>query len=312
MANSLSLYQELKQFGFQDDHIIVLNALDSQCDLRNPYPGNVYIDTSINSSTSVYNEEIEIDYIGEDVNFLTIFQLLSGRHSSFTSLSKRLQTNSNSNILLFFTGHGGNQFFKFQDYEEISSSDFLILFNEMKLKQRFNNLLFLVDTCQASTLTQSIENISGLISISSSNINENSYAYLTNKYLGISVIDRFTYSLIDYLKKYRSQFINSQNQQNQKKTTKKKDTILDFYQSFQSNFLHSTPILHISNRNQLKENEKISIKEFFTSSVNGILLNKIKNNEESQSIIKKNYEKELNNRVERVLKLYNNAIDELE
>lgn len=305
MSNSFSLYQELKKLGFQDNHIILLSGLDSACDLRNPYPGNIYSDTSLLSTTNVYNDDVEIDYVGEDVNFMTIFQVLSGRYSSVTSLSKRLETNSNSNILVFFTGHGGNQFFKFQDYEEISSNDFLILFNEMKLKQRFKNLLFLVDTCQASTLTESIHNLSGFISISSSKINENSFAYLTNKYIGISVIDRFTYSLLDYLKKYQTQLTNSQNNINKKKQENSKKTILDLYQSFHPNFLHSTPILHISDQKQKKYYEKMLLNEFFTSSNKGIIL-------ESQSkTVDERYVNKIHDRSRKILNMYSNILNEL-
>lgn len=310
MSNSFSLYQELKNLGFQDNHIIILNALDSACDVRNPYPGNIFIDTSLSPTTNVYNENMEIDYIGEDVNFMTIFQLLSGRYSSLTSLSKRLQTDSNSNILVFFTGHGGNRFFKFQDYEEISSNDISFLFNEMKLKQRFNNLLFLVDTCQASTLTESIRNLTGFISLSSSKVNENSYAYLTNKDIGISVIDRFTYSLLDYLKKYRITLTtNIQNHHHHNKNKKNQDlkrNILDLYKSFQPNFLHSTPILHISNQEQKKYFEKLPLKELFTSSINGVLLEK-----EKESKLNKNYQNYINERAKIELDNFDSIISEL-
>jgi GPI-anchor transamidase subunit K len=235
MANSFSLYHELKTIGFQDDRIIVMNALDAYCDLRNPFVGDIYAENSL--QTSVYNENMEIDYVGEDVNFQTIYELLSGRHYPHTPLSKRLQTDSNSNIFIFFTGHGGDQFFKFQDYEEISADDLYVLFAEMKLKRRYKNLLFLVDTCQASTLTEKITNLSGFISVSSSKKDENSYAYTTNQHLGITVIDRFTFSLLQFLRKYSF---------TQKEILKNSKTVEDLYSSFKRHFLHSTPILHVS------------------------------------------------------------------
>lgn len=237
MANSFSIYQELKKIGYDDDHIIVMNALDAYCDLRNPRPGEIYSDNS--QQTSVYDEDMEIDYVGEDVNFQTLYELLSGRHSSTTPLAKRLQTNSNSNILIFLSGHGGDEFFKFQDFEEISSDDLYVIFTEMKLKGRYKNLLFLVDTCQASTLTEKIENLPGFISLSSSKKDENSYAYITNTYLGITVIDRFTYSLIQFLRRHFT--VNEQFPSK---------TVEDVFRSLKKQFLHSTPILHISSESR--------------------------------------------------------------
>lgn len=251
MANSFSLYQELKTIGFEDDRIIVMNALDAYCDLRNPFPGDIYSDHSIQSN-SVYNEDMEIDYVGEDVSFQTLYELLSGRYSPHTPLSKRLQTDSNSNIFVFFSGHGGDEFFKFQDYEEISSNDLYVLFHEMKLKGRYKNLLFLVDTCQASTLTDKIVNLPGFMSLSSSKKDENSYAYITNKHLGITVIDRFTYSLLQFLRKY-----------SKSKEKFPPQTVEDLYSSFKRNFLHSTPTLHISSPME----EKHHLSEFLDPTV---------------------------------------------
>ena len=38
-----------------------------------------------------------------------------------TPLSKRLRTTNTSNILVFLSGHGGDEFFKFRDTEEMST-----------------------------------------------------------------------------------------------------------------------------------------------------------------------------------------------
>jgi GPI-anchor transamidase subunit K len=286
MANSFSLYHELKTIGFEDDHIIVMNALDSYCDLRNPFPGDIYADNSIQSN-SVYNEDMEIDYVGEDVNFQTLYELLSGRYSPYTPLSKRLQTNSNSNVFVFFSGHGGDEFFKFQDFEEISSNDLYVLFYEMKLKGRYNNLLFLVDTCQASTLTEKMVNLPGFISLSSSKKDENSYAYITNNHLGITVIDRFTYSLLQFLRKY-----------SKSKAQLSHKTVEDLYSSFKRNFLHSTPILHISSPNE----EQHYLNEFFDSTVQVRLVEKRVGGSDDQEVVKKSLE---------IFDLYNKMLLEL-
>lgn len=41
------------------------------------------------------------------------------RHESVTRRSQRLYSNELSNILIYLTGHGGNEFLKFNDIEEI-------------------------------------------------------------------------------------------------------------------------------------------------------------------------------------------------
>jgi glycosylphosphatidylinositol transamidase (GPIT) subunit GPI8 len=47
--------------------------------------------------------------------------MYAGRYAPDTPHSKRLLTDANSNILIYMTGHGGDEFLKFQDAEEISS-----------------------------------------------------------------------------------------------------------------------------------------------------------------------------------------------
>ena len=57
-------------------------------------------------------------------------------------------TDSRSNILIYLTGHGGNEFIKFQDAEEITSQALADAFEQLRLKKRYHEILFMVDTCQ--------------------------------------------------------------------------------------------------------------------------------------------------------------------
>ena len=42
LSNVLAMYRVIKQSGIPDSQIILMNALDVQCDSRNRYPGHVY------------------------------------------------------------------------------------------------------------------------------------------------------------------------------------------------------------------------------------------------------------------------------
>jgi glycosylphosphatidylinositol transamidase (GPIT) subunit GPI8 len=59
-----------------------------------------------------------------------------GRVSADTPRSKRLLSDDRSNILVYMTGHGGNEFLKFQDAEEISAFDLADAFTQMWEKRR--------------------------------------------------------------------------------------------------------------------------------------------------------------------------------
>jgi len=50
--------------------------------------------------------------------------------------SKRLLSDEKSNVFVYMTGHGGAEFLKFQDNEEISAFDLADAFEQMYQKKR--------------------------------------------------------------------------------------------------------------------------------------------------------------------------------
>ena len=61
---------------------------------------------------------------------------MAGRVEDSVPRSKRLLTDERSNILVYLTGHGGNEFLKFQDNEELSAFDLADAFEQMWQKNR--------------------------------------------------------------------------------------------------------------------------------------------------------------------------------
>ena len=55
-----------------------------------------------------------MDYHGNDVNAGTVLQVLTGRVRAGTPASKRLDSGRGSNVLLYYAGHAGDGFLKFQ------------------------------------------------------------------------------------------------------------------------------------------------------------------------------------------------------
>lgn len=71
-------------------------------------------------------------------NFLRV---LTGRHETAVPRSKRLLSDEGSHILLYMTGHGGDEFLKFQDSEELQSHDLADAVKQMKEKRRCHDSL---------------------------------------------------------------------------------------------------------------------------------------------------------------------------
>lgn len=104
----------------------------------------------------------------------------------------------NSNVLVYLTGHGGDNFFKFQDGEELMSNDVASVFSQMYEMKRYNEILFISDTCQAFTMADEIR-VPNVFSVGSSLKDQNSYASHSDTDVGQSVIDRYSKIIKDFV-----------------------------------------------------------------------------------------------------------------
>lgn len=124
--------------------------------------------------------------------------MFAGRHPPSTPPSKRLLTDANSNIFIYLTGHGGDEFLKFQDAEEISAFDLADAVAGMHAAGRYRQLLFMADTCQANTLYSRFYS-PGVLATGSSGKGENSYSHHADQDVGVAVTDRYTHHVLTFL-----------------------------------------------------------------------------------------------------------------
>ncbi|MCL4131804.1 UNVERIFIED_CONTAM: hypothetical protein GTU68_022925, partial [Idotea baltica] len=127
-------------------------------------------------------------------------RLLTGRLAPSTPRSKRLLTDDGSNILIYMTGHGGDGFLKFQDSEEITNVELADAFQQMWQKRRYNEILFIIDTCQAASMYEHFYS-PNILAIASSRVGEDSLSHHVDPAVGVYIIDRFTYYALEFLEK---------------------------------------------------------------------------------------------------------------
>lgn len=196
IANTLGMYRTVKRLGIPDSNIILMLADDAACNPRNKFPGNVWSSTS--NRLDLYGHNIEVDYRGYEVSVENLIRLLTGRLPPTTPKSKRLESDARSNIFLYMTGHGGDEFLKFQDHEEISAFDIADAIEQMHQAHRYHELFFMVDTCQANTLYSRIYS-PNVLATGSSQKGQNSYSHAGDDDLGVAMIDRFTNFVLEWM-----------------------------------------------------------------------------------------------------------------
>ena len=195
------------------------------CNPRNAFPGTVY--SNADRHMDLYGENVEVDYRGYEVTVENFIRLLTDRWDENVPSSKRLMTDEGSNVLIYMTGHGGNEFLKFQDSEEISSWDLADAFSQMREKKRYNELLFMIDTCQANTLYRQFY-APGMVATGSSEEDESSYSHHADNDVGVAVIDRWTYYVLQFL-------------ENEVTSLSSEKTLGDLFDSYDVEKIHSNP-----------------------------------------------------------------------
>lgn len=182
--NALAIYRILKQNGVPDSQIILMIADEYAINSRNPFKNGMYANGV--TKANWYSQHTEIDYRGADVNVKNFLDATLG------TAPLSIQSNSNSSLLIYVSGHGGDQFFKFQDEEEVTSTDIANLMDALSSRNRFKQALFIADTCQAFTLFDKMET-KNVLALGTSLKNENAYAHHSDQILGLSVIERWTH-----------------------------------------------------------------------------------------------------------------------
>jgi GPI-anchor transamidase subunit K len=225
LANVLSVYRTVKRLGIPDSQIILMLPDDMACNPRNAFPGTVY--SNADRAVDLYGENIEVDYRGYEVTVENFIRLLTDRLDKDVPRSKRLGSDSGSNVLVYMTGHGGDRFLKFQDSEEIGAWDLADAFGQMWEKKRYHELLFMIDTCQANTMYTHLYS-SNIIATGSSALDQSSYSHHADNDIGVAVIDRWTYYVLEFL-------------ETQVTTPNSKLTLGDLFDSYDETKIHSQP-----------------------------------------------------------------------
>uniref|UniRef100_A0A7E4ZXV6 GPI-anchor transamidase n=1 Tax=Panagrellus redivivus TaxID=6233 RepID=A0A7E4ZXV6_PANRE len=192
VANVLSLYHSIKRLGIPDSNIILMLADNIPCNARNPRPGQINNLPGKATSQNLYGLDVEVDYRGYEVTVDNFIRVLTGRLPEGTPRNKRLLSDHQSNVLVYLSGHGGDGFLKFQDHMELTSGEVAMAVQTMAQNRRYNEILFIVDSCQSASMYSEIYS-PNVVSTASSLVGEDSLSYTRDEDIGVYIIDRYAY-----------------------------------------------------------------------------------------------------------------------
>jgi GPI-anchor transamidase subunit K len=192
--NAFAMYKRLRDNGVPESNIVLMVGDEIPANARNPFKNQMFVDGI--DTPSVYDETVSITYRGSDVTVPNFMNALLGTIDA-SAPRRMLHTNQDSHILVYVTGHGGDNFFKFQDVEELTSQDIANVFAEMHRRKLYKQILFIADTCQAFTLADKLE-APEVYALGTSLKDQNAYAHHSDKDVGLSVIERWTYRMLQH------------------------------------------------------------------------------------------------------------------
>ncbi|KAF9517506.1 hypothetical protein BS47DRAFT_1389763 [Hydnum rufescens UP504] len=162
-ANYAFRYHPVKHLGIPGSNIILMLADDAACNPRNQLPLPIRVGCWICTAR-------------------TSKSTVKGRLEASVAQSERSLLDERSNMLVYLTRHGGNEFLKFQGNEVISAFDIADAFEQMCHE------IFMIDICQTNTLYSKLYS-PNILATGSSDLGENSYSYENDDEIGFDLYD---------------------------------------------------------------------------------------------------------------------------
>lgn len=181
-ADVFAMYQLLKQYGYDDEHIVLICEDDVASHSNNPYPGQLRIsDTGAN----VY-DAAAIDYRLNTLSPNDIANILQGRSSE--RLPKVLSPDADDNVLVFWSSHGSPCSLDFGGSQSMTHERLRTILDNTSHRK----LLMAVEACYSGGLGEACEGLPGCLLITAANPYETSHADVWSEEVGVFLSNGFT------------------------------------------------------------------------------------------------------------------------
>jgi GPI-anchor transamidase subunit K len=173
-----------------------------------------------------------------------VINIIKGFIKPNQAASQKLMTNENSDILFYFTGHSGEEFFKVQDSQVLYSRDIGNALTLAYKKKKYRRILFISDTCEAFSWFSYVQ-APNVMYQASSGLGENALSHEFDPSLNTFLSDKYSFELMKFLSSDRY-FKNFKDM-----------SILNFFEMFDKRILESTPVFNSTLVNSTLGTEKL-------------------------------------------------------
>ncbi|MBR6900242.1 MAG: peptidase C13, partial [Bacteroidales bacterium] len=188
LSDVLSVYQQLRRNGFDDDHIILIADRSVADDAKNPEPGIVRstIDgPDLLGGTSVGSgfPAAQIDYDASQLSAVEVLRILMGQRSD--KLPVVIPPDAGHNVFVYWSGHGrslnhgGAREFQWREkphHQGVTAQLLSEAVTTMHRSQCFRKLLIVAEPCYGECVVSDLDGIPGVLAMTGANEQEQSWA----------------------------------------------------------------------------------------------------------------------------------------
>lgn len=195
-ADVFAMYQLLKKHGYDDDHIIVIAEDNLANSTENAaHPGEIFVEPGGEN----VHKDVKVDYHFSDLKPQDIADIMLGKQSD--RLPEVFHTTKSSDVLFFWSGHGGED-----DGPLWGQEDALSYFGSKRIKEiaqtmheegKYRRMMFAIETCFSGTWGQALTGVPDVIAITAANSYEPSKADVQDRELGVFLSNAFARSFRD-------------------------------------------------------------------------------------------------------------------
>ena len=168
------------------------------CESRNAYPGEIVL-SEYADKIRTCQENIDISFQESDFHNYQLLDILRGRKLNQYNGFRQLNSNKDSKIIVLITSHGGENFIKVRNFLVVLSDELNRTLNEMYIKGKYKELVFVVDTCEGYSLYDHVK-VPNIFFISSSTLGQKASSYSYDENLMGPTVDKFHFLLYKSLK----------------------------------------------------------------------------------------------------------------
>lgn len=202
-ADAFAVYQGLRNYGYDDNHIVLIVEDNLANDSCNIYPGQIFVERGENPAhdNPLMNYDVHqnavVDYHFTQLQPDDLADIMQGRASE--RLPHVIRPTASSDVFFFWSGHGGNREGPLWGNEDAGTyfgteriKNIVTLMNEQDMYRR---MMFAIETCYSGKWGQALTGIPDVLVLTAASPYETSKADMHDRDLGVYLSNAFARTL---------------------------------------------------------------------------------------------------------------------